>query len=105
MARPQGPTEAGLDVGDLKGALELGDDGLGRPPLRLNGQDRELVSAETRDEVLAADGAAQRVGARDQAPVPGVVPLGVVDRLQAVEVEDDDDGVEAVPCAAALLSS
>ena len=69
----------------------------------LHGQDRELVAAEAGDGVLGADGGAQRVGAGDQAAVAGGVPVGVVDRLEAVEVDDHDDGVEIMAPAAALL--
>ncbi len=53
-------------------------------------QDRELVAAEPRHRVGAPDHAQQALGDRGQQPVAGGVAIAVVDRLEAVEIEEDD---------------
>jgi len=63
--------------------------------LRLAGagqQDRELVSPQARDDVAAAQAAAQQLGhAHDQA-IAGLVAEGVVDELEVVEVQGEQGG-------------
>src|SRR4051812_3342051 len=101
--RAQRPAEAGPDVGGGERALDVLDDRRRRAPRSLDRQHGELVAAQARDRVLGPDPPSQSVGAGDQQPVAGVVPLGVVDRLEPVEVDDDDDGIEAVALAAPVL--
>ena len=61
-------------------------------------QDRELVSTESRDRVLGPYAGLDPLGHRRQQPVAGVVTVGVVDRLEVVEVEEQhrDRGLAAV---------
>src|SRR5207244_8712862 len=47
-------------------------------------------AAEPRDRVLGAQGGLQAAADRDQQPVTGLVTEGVVDRLEGVEVEEQD---------------
>ena len=61
-------------------ALRWSDDALG--------DDRELVAAEAGHGVAAADDAAQPLAHPDEQGVARVVAVGVVDRLEAVEVEE-----------------
>ena len=62
----------------------------GRPRLGLAGaldQDGELVTTEARHGVRRAEGAGQTIGHLDEQRVAGGVTEAVVDRLEAVEVE------------------
>ena len=54
------------------------------------GDDRELVAAEPGDGVAAAHDAAEALADTDEERVAGVVAVRVVDRLEAVEVEEHD---------------
>ncbi len=51
--------------------------------------DRELVAAEPGHGVGAPDHAEQALGDRDQQPVAGQMAVAVVDRLEAVEIDED----------------
>ncbi|WRL64266.1 hypothetical protein U6N30_32785 [Blastococcus brunescens] len=51
-------------------------------------QDGELVAAQAGDQVVLADDGVQSAGHLDQQLVAGLVPGDVVDRLEPVEVED-----------------
>ena len=53
-------------------------------------QDRELVTSKARDRVRAAHGSTNRVAHRGQQLVPGLVAERVVDRLEVVEVHEED---------------
>src|SRR4051795_4116530 len=55
-------------------------------------QRRELVAADAEQLVAAADRAAQRVGDPPQDGVAVLMTVRVVERLEAVEVADDDRG-------------
>ena len=63
------------------------------------GEDRELVAAETGDEVVMAHEAADPLGDRDEERVAGGVAEGVVDDLEVVEV-DEEDGRDPVALGA-----
>ena len=54
-------------------------------------QDRELVPAEPRRQVVGPQDAAEPIGDVDQQPVAGRVPVRVVDHLEVVEIEEEDD--------------
>ena len=67
----------------------------GRPPHLVGAadvleQDRELVPAQPRGRVAGPQAAAQPPGDARQQLVAGGVPQGVVDRLEVVEVEEQD---------------
>ena len=68
-------------AGDRPGALQVGG---GRQ------QDRELVAAQARDRVAVADAVVQALGELDQQQVADVVAKGVVDLLEAVEIEQQE---------------
>jgi len=97
-----GDADAGADVGDLLADGDGGDDGGGEPfheedrgavvGARFQ-QDGELVAAEPRDGRVGGGAAAQAAGGGDQGDVPGGVAEAVVDRLEAVEVDEEDGGV------------
>ncbi len=53
-------------------------------------QDRELVTAQARDQVVGADLPAEALGDDLQHLVPDVVAQPVVDLLEAVEVDQHD---------------
>src|SRR6185503_3072655 len=55
----------------------------------------ELVAAEARGHLVAADGAAQALGDGEQEAVAGVVAETVVDDLEAVEVDEQDGDAAA----------
>ena len=59
-------------------------------PAETVGEDHELVTAEPGHRVAVAHGPAEPPGHLDQHRVPGVVPEAVVDRLEAVEVAEED---------------
>ncbi len=77
LVDPEGPAQVGHGPGGQR--LRLG-------PSHVAGDHRELVAAEAEDAVRAADGEQAR---RDllQQPVADEVAAGVVDGLEAVEVE------------------
>ena len=58
-------------------------------------QGGELVAADPEQRVAAAQGAAERGGDRAEDLVAVLVAVGVVDALEAVEVDDDDRGLRA----------
>src|SRR5690606_14561991 len=58
-------------------------------------QHRELVAAEPRDEVAGADAVGEAVRDELEEPVPDRVPEGVVDLLEAVQVEEEQPGAVA----------
>ena len=64
-------------------------------------QDGELVPAEPGDGVPGADRRPQPVGHLPQQRVAGLVAEGVVDRLEAVEVDEDDRRRDVPPVTAA----
>ena len=53
-------------------------------------QDDELVASEARQRVAGAEDPVQSVGDRDEQLVADVVAVGVVDRLELVEVGEED---------------
>jgi hypothetical protein len=70
-------------------------------------QDHELVAAEAADEVAVADLVADSVRDSSEDGVPGEVAEPVVDRLEAVEVDDQHRprsgiGIAAVQCVVGL---
>src|SRR3954453_7133132 len=67
-------------------------------PVLSRADDRELVAAEAGDGVVRAVARAQLVGDPAQELVAGGVPVAVVDRLEVVEVDDN----EAEPPVVAL---
>jgi hypothetical protein len=80
-----------LDQDRLGQAVQhaLGDgDGLRRHREPVE-QDHELVPAEPGDQVARADAVEQALGDHHEQPVAGVVAERVVDRLEAVEVEQE----------------
>ena len=78
-ASPVAPEPVGDLPGDDRGLVE-----------RLARQDhRELVAAQTGEHIGLPQARAQLVGDLDEQLVAGVVTQGVVDRLEAVEVEDE----------------
>ena len=83
---------------------EVGDDPLGEGGGLLDpvpDEDGELVAAEPADEVLVPDGGAQPGRDLDQQVVPRLVPGDVVDRLEPVEVQQQQAGRLACGGAAA----
>jgi hypothetical protein len=93
----QRDADAGVDEDPV--ALELDRlDQAGPQPLReqhrigfVDGfaQHRELVPAQTSHRVPRADGLLEAVADLHQQEVAGVMPQGVVDRLELVQVEED----------------
>jgi hypothetical protein len=73
---------------------QAGQDLLGQAhPLLLRGvrqQQPELVTAQARDDIAAAQSSGQFLRGPDDELVPGLVPLFIVDLLQTVEINDDD---------------
>jgi len=72
-----------------------GDEAVGDPPGVLGAgqvveEDRELVAAEAGDGVVRAQLVGQAGADRRQQQVAGLVPVRVVDLLEAVEVEEQD---------------
>ena len=63
-------------------------------------QDGELVAAEAGRGVRAADARVEAAGDLDEHLVAGGVPERVVDRLEVVEVEEDDRQAAALAAAA-----
>ena len=53
-------------------------------------RDRELVAAETRHQLVRPDAAIQAHGDLDQERIPGAVAEAVVERLEVVEVEEEE---------------
>ena len=72
-----------------------------RLPFQAEGHDHELVAAEPGDQVLGADRGPQPLTEGPQQLVAGLVAHAVVDRLEAVEVEEEhaDDPVVAIGAA------
>ena len=62
--------------------------------------DDELVAGEARAQVVLADRRAQHGADRAQRAIAGLVAVGVVDFLQAIEVEHDDAAALPFACAA-----
>jgi hypothetical protein len=56
------------------------------------GEEHELVARHPCQGVARPDDAAQPLGHGEQEPVPGVVAVGVVDELEAVEVGEEHRG-------------
>ncbi len=63
-------------------------------------QDGELVAAEARGGVAGADARAQALADLEQDPVAGGVAEAVVDRLEVVEVDEDDGQADVVAAGA-----
>ena len=68
-------------AGDQRGVLGLGE---------VLDQDRELVAAQPRDRVGLAQAVAEPLRHDRQQAVAGAMAEAIVDRLEAVEVEDHD---------------
>ena len=112
VRRVQNGTDAGADV--HPGVLHPERAVEGRPePLRepqrrravtaVRGEERELVTAEAGEQVVAAHAVPEPAGHLDQQLVPRLVAEGVVDLLEAVKV-DHQQGAGAArrrPCARA----
>ena len=81
---------------DVVGAAELDQQTLGQRHRQLAGsarqQQRELVAAEPGGEARLRQRPAQPVGELAQERVAGLMPELVVDRLEAVEVEEEERG-------------
>src|SRR6185295_5593995 len=94
---------------ELDGVLQRALDALGDPD-RVAGlvdvleQHGEFVAAEAGDGVAGADGLLEAPRGLDQELVAGAVAHGVVDELEAVEVEEED-AEEAVLLAARVLDA
>ena len=83
------PDERGLQDGqqppsDVGRRRDPGRDG------RILDKDSELVAAHPRDRVPGAEGRAQALGDADQDGVALAVPQAVVDRLEVVEIDEED---------------
>jgi hypothetical protein len=63
---------------------------------QVGGDDHELVAAEAGEGVGKADGAAEIVGDVPEELVPDVVAVGVVDELEAVEIDHEESGAGVV---------
>ena len=102
--RAVGGRDSDDELGDarpdpLGDALELPAPGRGQRQIAQ--QHHELLAAEPADDVALAHLRPQRRGDRDQHVVPGEVAVGVVDRLEVVEVEDEAPRTRALRrCAA-----
>src|SRR5439155_1420549 len=103
--RGQGHPETGVDgdllPGDQERELQLVDDPGGHP---LGGaavggleEEGELVAPETGHRVLRADAALEAFGHLHQQAVAGRVAQRVVDRLEVVEVEEEDGERRRLP--------
>jgi hypothetical protein len=79
---------------------ELGRHGVGGPHVRVAQQHGELVAAEAPDRVLVARAGGERRGDERQDAVAGPVAAAVVDRLEVVDVDEDQRG--EAPVAADL---
>ena len=87
-------------VGEHEAELALGDfgevgahadiEGARRGVVGVRHQDAELLAAVAADQVARADGRLQRAGDEGERAVAGVVPLGVVDELEVIEVDHQD---------------
>ena len=71
------------------GQHELAGHGLGRPGVAVAEDDGELVPAHPGHQVAVAQVPAQGKGDLDYEPVPRLVAEGVVDRLEVVQVHDE----------------
>ncbi len=83
---------------DVERRLQRGGDPLGRVECGRGGvcpldEDRELVAAHPRDRVRRRERCAQTHAHRPEQGVPGDVAEAVVDRLEVVEVEEENSGV------------
>src|SRR5207244_6101874 len=52
--------------------------------------DGELVTRKARAQITLADRRAQHIADRAQRPIAHLVPVGVVELLEAIEIEHDD---------------
>src|ERR1019366_6775314 len=82
--------------------VEVGDEARARSidarRVRIEREHRELVSSEPRDDVRAAERFAEDVARFAKSRVASIVPERVVDRLQAVEVDEEErDGATRAP--------
>jgi len=77
----------GADPGDEVGRLVAG---------KVGGDDDELVAAEPGEGVGDADGAAEIVGNVSKELVADVVAVGVIDELEAVEIDHEEGGAGVV---------
>ena len=71
------------------------DEGVLRP-LHVGEKDDELVTTQAGGRIAGADHRGEPLGDDLQHPVPGVVPQPVVDALEAVEIDEEDGGPQAV---------
>jgi hypothetical protein len=89
----------------------MGLDGLPHPlclperagQARLGQQDRELLAAITRQQVGLADRAQEDVGELAEDRVPALMPMGVVDGLEVVQVEKDQRKIRPVALGPLVL--
>src|SRR6266536_6215186 len=86
--------------GPLEPSVEL----VGVRECRLREDDRELVAADPALDVGRADDLADALGGLGEHAVAGEVPDAVVDRLEVVEVEDDEGEVAVVAVRAGDLA-
>jgi hypothetical protein len=82
-------------VGDAGGAGP-GDEIGGLVAGQVGGDDHELVAAEAGEGIGDADGAAEIVGDVPKELVADVVAVGVVDELEAVEIDHQEGGASVV---------
>ena len=87
--------DAERPAGELGGLAQYRHDSLGHRGCQCGvvdivHQDRELVAAETRNGVAGADDGLQAFAGRDQQVVTVLVSQAVVDRLETVQVAEDE---------------
>ena len=85
MLDPAGQDRLAQDADDARRNVRGG-----LRPHQVLGQQHELVAAQARDEIAVTDCAQQMLGDREQHLVAGIVAIGVVDLLEAVEIEQED---------------
>ena len=84
-----------------KGSDDSLHDGFGAAQrVHLLEQDAELVPAQSRHRVAAADGTEKSLTNYLQQAVARPVSLGIVDFLELIEIEDDDGDSLRIACAA-----
>ena len=69
------------------------------------GQHHERIPAEASHQIVVADAGTQAGGCGDQHLVAGLVPEGVVDPFEVIEIQEEErDGAIAAPLAATCPS-
>ena len=87
MVTSRSPISVGIAVGHL-GAHPVGDEGRGVDVREVLAEHHELVAADPGDGVLGADGGRQSRRDGLEHGVADLVPVGVVDVLEAVDVAE-----------------